>query len=239
MSDYNETIQNEEYYDDAPDTIDENIEQFDGDTNEVTYDDIVDHSVGADELGNPKAGFSVELGTFDTRTQETKMNSNTTYYNPILNITRTGEVMMFDFIYKTKVDSELRAFWSLLNKYGRDFEKAMRENNPVLPLIRIQIVPNYYAGKFSMVCVTPMYWVLQPEIPTGDVNMIRMVLSVESVGFVESEGYNENEILAELEREEMQRQFIEQEMERKREEREAWQEERNARMEELRKNHQD
>lgn len=239
MSDYNEAIQNEEYYDNAPDAIDDSVEQFEGNANEVTYDDIIDQSVGVDELDNPKAGFSVELGTYDSRTQETKMNSHVTYYNPVLNITRTGEVMMFDFIYKTKVDSELRAFWALLNKYGKDFEKAMRENNPVLPLIRIQIVPNYYAGKFSMVCVTPMYWVLQPEIPTGDINMIRMVLSVDSVGFVESEGYNENEILAELEREEMQRQFIEQEMERKREERDSWQEERNARMEELRKNHQD
>ena len=248
MSNYNETIQNEEYLDDnelmnemdaIEGTEEDDIEQFEGESTEVTYDDIMDQCTGVDELGNPKAGFCVELGTFDSKTQETKMNSAVTYYNPVLNITRTGEVMMFDFIYKTKVDSELRAFWALLNKYGRDFERAMKEDSHILPLIRIQIVPNYFAGRFSMVCVTPMYWVLQPEIPTGDINMIRMVLSIDSVGFVESEGYNENEILAELEREEMQRQFIEQEMERKREEREAWQEERNARMEELRRNRQD
>jgi hypothetical protein len=206
MADYNETILNDdEYYDEFMDDEEETIEEYDGESNEVSYEDIIDHCVGVDELDNPNIGFSVEFGTYDSRTQETKMNSAVTYYNPVLNITRTGEVMMFDFIYKTRVDSELRAFWSLLNKYGRDFEKAMKENNHILPLIRIQIVPNYYAGKFSMICVTPMYWVLQPEIPTGEINMIRIVFSIDSVGFVESEGFNENEILAELEREEMQR----------------------------------
>ena len=213
MSEYNETIHNGEYIEEDASVLAleelDNVDEFYGDSNEVTHDDIITHSTGLDEFDNPKAGFALELGTYDARNNVAKINSSMTYYNPSLNITRTGEAVMFDFIYKSKTDSELRAFWALINKYGREFEQAMKDDNHIIPLMRIQIVPNYYAGKFSMLCVTPMYWVLQPEVPAGEIKVIRMVFSVDSVAFIESEGYNENEILAELEREEMQKQYEE------------------------------
>lgn len=243
MSEYNETIQNNEYIEEDAGVLAleelENVDEFYGDSSEVTHDDIISQSTGLDEFDNPKAGFALELGTYDARNNTAKINSCMTYYNPSLNIVRTGEAIMFDFIYKSKTDSELRAFWALINKYGREFEQAMKENNHIIPLMRLQIVPNYYAGKFSMLCVTPMYWCLQPEVPAGEIKVIRIVFSVDSVAFIESEGYNENEILAELEREEMQKQHIEQSIERRREEESLYQEERNARLEELRRNRQD
>ena len=240
MSEYNETIQNDEYIEESADVnaLDEiESDNYFNDSEEVTYDDIIINSVGLDEFDNPKIGFALELGQYDSRDNTAKINSNMTYFNPSLNITRTGEAMIFDFIYKSKTDSELRAFWALINKYGREFEQAMRQNNPVVPLLRLQIVPNYYVGRFSMLCVTPMYWALQPEVPGGEIKVIRIVFGVDSVAFIESEGYNENEILAELEREEMQRQHIEESIERRREEEEVYQAERNARLEEMRRNH--
>jgi hypothetical protein len=242
MSNYDETINNqnpelEEEYD-----IDKDVEEFEnvgcytGEGEVVTYNDIIHKAVGLDEYGNPKSCYSVEIGTYNGKTNEVNVANNTAYYNPSINIVRTGEFVMIDFVFKNRTDTDLRTFWALLNKYGKDFEKALREDNHIIPLFRLQIVPNYYSGRFSMLAVTPMYWVLQPETPTSEINTIRMIFKNDSIGFVESEGYNESDIIAELERADMQEDYVAQAIQRRREEEEEYQNERNERLEEMRRN---
>lgn len=201
----------------------------------ITFEDIILQSVGLDEYDNPKAGFGLEIGTFDAVTSNSKMNVALTYYNPYINITRTGEMVMIDFVFKNRVDSDLRAIWALINKYGKDFENSLRTNSNLLPLVRIQIVPNFYSGKYALVAVAPLYWALQPEIPNGEINTIRLVFPIDSVAFIEQEGYDERQILAEIEREEMHREFIEQATEAREIEEEEYQYQRNERLEELRR----
>lgn len=238
MSEYNETVYENEYDETEVDKIVDEYENGTGyDPEEkVIYDDIMDKSIGLDEFGNPKAGFGVEIGEFDCNTSAVNIKNNMHYYNPAINITRTGDMVMFDFIYKNRTDSDLRQFWALLCTYGKNFEKALKEDNGILPFFRIQIVPNYYGGKFSMVLVTPMYWVLQPETPTSEINTIRIVFQMDSVAFVEGQGYDTKDILADIEREQMQNDYITEAIERKREEEEEYQNERNARIEEMRRN---
>jgi hypothetical protein len=203
---------------------------------QIDFNEIVEHSVGLDEYDNPKAGFGIEMGIFDTQTNTARITMNKTYYNPAINITRTGDVMMIDLMFKSKTDSDLRAIWAFLNKYGKDFEKSLSSNGSIpLPIFRMQLVPNFYSGKYSIVAVAPMYWVLQPEVPTSEINMIRMVYGVDSIAFLENEAYDEKQLLAELEREDMQREFIEQAAEQRRIEQEEYQDQRNEMLEELRR----
>ena len=220
MSNYNETINNnqnpelEEEYD--LDAVVEEFESIGGYSGEVvTFNDIIDRATGLDEYGNPKSAYSVEVGTYNGRTNEVNVMNNTAYYNPSINIVRTGEFVMIDFVFKNRTDMDLRTFWALLNKYGKDFEKALREDSYILPLFRLQIVPNYYSGRFSMLAVTPMYWVLQPETPTSEINSIRLIFKNDSIGFVESDGYNQSEILADMERQEMQEDYVAQAIQRR------------------------
>lgn len=234
MSEYNTIPTNQENIDDIVNEY-EYGQEYIPDGTPITFEDIILQSVGLDEYDNPKSGFGLEIGVFDATSGNSKMNVSLTYYNPYINITRTGEMMMIDFVFKNRVDSDLRAIWALINKYGKDFENALRINSTQFPLIRIQIVPNFYSGKYSIVSVAPLYWALQPEIPNGEINTIRLVFAVDSVAFIEQEGYDEKQILAEIEREEMHREFIEQATEAREIEEEEYQQERNEKLEELRR----
>lgn len=234
MSDFNTIPTNQENVNNVSTEVGYEQEYTSNET-PITFEDIILQSVGLDEYDNPKSGFGLEIGTFDATTNNSKMNVNLTYYNPYINITRTGEMMMVDFVFKNRVDSDLRAIWALINKYGKDFENALRAGSNQFPLIRLQIVPNFYSGKYSIVSVAPLYWALQPEIPNGEINTIRLVFGIDSVAFIEQEGYDERQILAEIEREEMQRDFIEQATENRQIEEQEYQEQRNKALEELRR----
>lgn len=204
----------------------------------INYNELISDCVGFDEDDNPKSGFSVETGMYESATDTLKITGNISYFNPQLNIMRTGETMIVDFIFANKTDSEMRAIWSLLNKYGREFEKAVQESSKTIPIFRFTIVPTKYAGRYAVVCMSPMYWALQPETPTSDINTIRTVFPIDAVAFTESEGFDLADIEADIQREEMEREYIEEAMDRRREEQEEYQNERNERMEELRRDKQ-
>lgn len=203
---------------------------------EIDYNEIIFNTVGYDEDGNPKTAFSIETGTYDSNSNVIKIVGNISYYNPQINIIRTGESMMIDFTYNTKTDTELRTFWSLINKYGKDFEQAIRDQSTTIPVFRITLVPTTYAGKHSIVCLAPLYWALQPETPTSDINTIRVVYNLDSIAFAETDGYSIEDVEAEIQREQMQNDFIEDEMTRRREEEEEYQQNRNEMIEEMRRN---
>ena len=218
----------------------ENIENINEENVEETdYNDIIDSCIGYDEDDNPKAGFSVEVGTYDSATSTIKVDTNLSYFNPQINLMRTGEAIIIDFIFRNKTDTDMRAIWSLLNKYGRNFDNAMKVSSATIPVFRFTIVPVKYEARFGILCTSPMYWALEPETPTSDINTIRVVFGIDNVVFQESEGYNLTEIEADIQREQMQRDFIEGQMEQRREEEAEYREERNAKIEELRRNKED
>lgn len=206
---------------------------------EITIDDIILACCGDDGNGHPKAGFSLEFGLYNPDTGDFDVKTTSVYCDPILNITRLGESVMIDFIYETKTNSDLRKMWALIQKYGRDVEKAFQNNDKNIPFLKIQIVPLGFSGRFSINAYAPLYWVLQPEHPAGEINMIRTAFNSESVLFAENEEYDETEIAAQLEREEMQKEFIEQQFEQRQEEDDAYREERQSRLEQLRRERQD
>ena len=217
----------------------ENVIQETNENETPDYNEIINNCVGFDEEDNPKAAFSIETGTYVSKEDVIRISGNISYYNPQINITRTGEAVILDFIYANKTDSEFRAFWSLISKYGREFERAMQNNSPDIPVFRITIVPTIYAGRHCIIGIAPLYWALQPETPTSDINTLRVVFNLDSIAFAESEGYNLDELEASAEREEMQRDYIENAVALKEEENAEYREERDRMIEELRKEGQD
>jgi hypothetical protein len=206
---------------------------------QITTNDILNACCGTDGADNTKAGFSLDFGIYNPTTNEFDIKTSTTYCNPVLNITRVGETAMIDFIFETKTDSELRRICALMQKYGKDVEAAFQNGAKNIPFMRTQIVPISFSGRFSVTAYGPLYWVLQPEYPTGEVNMIRMVFKTESVLFAENEAYDEVEMAAQLQREEMQREYVEMQHERRKQEDDDYRDERQRNLEELRRNRQD
>lgn len=206
---------------------------------QITADDILLACSGSDGTENTKAGFSLDFGIFNPTTNEFDIKNTSSYCNPIFNITRLGATVMVDMMFSSRTDAELRRIWALMQKYGKDSEEAFQKHAKNIPYMRIQIVPIEYSGRYSVLAYGPIYWVLQPEIPTGEVNMIRMVFNSDAVLFAESEAYDEVELAAQLQRQDMERDFIEMQYERKREEDEEYRDERQRTLEELRRNRED
>ncbi len=206
---------------------------------QITTEDILAACCGTDGADHTKAGFSLDFGIYNPTTNEFDIKTSTTYCNPVLNITRVGETAMIDFIFESKTDSELRRMWALMQKYGKDVESAFQAGAKNIPFMRTQIVPISFSGRYSVTAYGPLYWVLQPEYPTGEVNMLRMVFKTESILFAENEAYDEVEMAAQLQREDMQREYMEMQHERRRQEDEDYRNERQRNLEELRRNRQD
>lgn len=226
MSEINETNLN------AVTQNEENVE-------EITMDEILLACCGTDGSDNTKAGFSLDLGIFNPATNEFDVKSSTAYCNPIFNITRVGDTTMIDMIFATRTDTDLRRIWSFMQKYGKDVELAFQNNAKNVPFMRIQIVPIGFSGQYSVLAYAPLYWTLQPEYPTGEINMIRMAFNTESILFAENEAYDEVEVMAELQREDMEREYIEQQYELKQQETEDYLNERQELLEKLRRNKED
>lgn len=206
---------------------------------EITADDILLACCGTDGADNTKAGFALDFGIYNPTTNEFDVKLSTAHCDPVLNITRLGDTTMIDFVFESKTNSELRRIWSLLQKHGKDVETAFQNKAKNIPFMRVHIVPIGFSGKYSVLAYAPIYWTLQPEYPSGEINMLRMVFQTEQILFAENEEYDETELAAQIQREDMQRDYIEQEVERKRQEEEEYQEERQRNLEELRRNRQD
>jgi hypothetical protein len=206
---------------------------------QISVDDIITACCGTDGTDNTKAGFALDFGIYNPSTNEFDIKTSTAHCDPILNITRLGETTMIDYIFESKVNAELRRIWALLQKHGKDCELAFRNGAKNIPFMRVHIVPIGYSGQYSILAYAPIYWTLQPEYPSGEITMLRMVFKTEQIMVAENEAYDETELAAQIQREEMQREYIEQEYERKLQEEEDYRDERQQNLEELRRNRQD
>jgi hypothetical protein len=206
---------------------------------QITIEDILAACCGTDGADNTKVGFSLDFGIYNPTTNEFDIKNSITFCNPILNITRVGETAMIDFIFESKTDAELRRMWALMQKHGKDVEEAFRAGAKNIPFMRTQIVPIVYSGRYTVTAYGPLYWVLQPEYPTGEINMLRTVFNTESVLFSENEAYDEVEMAAQLQREDAERDRMEMLAEQKRREDEEYRAERQRNLEELRRTRQD
>ena len=215
------------------DNINENTNEL---HEEIDINEILMSCCGTDDEGSTMSGFSMDIGIYNPQTNEFDVKSSTVYCNPEIDIKRIGVTTMIDFIFNSRTDFELRKMWSLLQKYGTDCESAFRNNAKNTPLLRIQIVPIVYSGKYSVNAYSPIYWALQSQSPTGENNVIRTAFEATNVVIAENEMYDEEEIAARLEREDMERDRITQQYEARQQEEDDYKAEREERLEELRRN---
>lgn len=141
---------------------------------------IVSASGFNDELGMPNASCVLYMdilhdgGTAPTPVHEIPM------LNPTVNIFRHAETSLITLTFPSKFDAELRTAYNALENFSKA-EQSMDDNALNIPLLRLVVVPNDFAGKYYIVAANPLMWTLSPADATGEPRVIRFAVADENL----------------------------------------------------------
>lgn len=141
---------------------------------------IVSASGFNDELGMPNASCVLYMdilhdgGTAPTPVHEIPM------LNPTVNIFRHAETSLITLTFPSKFDAELRTAYNALENFSKA-EQSMDDDGLNIPLLRLVVVPNDFAGKYYIVAANPLMWTLSPADATGEPRVIRFAVADENL----------------------------------------------------------
>lgn len=200
----------------------------------MDFKDIINSMVGRNEEGKPKSAIVLSTAIADMETDEVRNEDVMTVHNPIINFESRGDYIQIDLIFKSYVDIELRALWAKLEKYGKELsekdEASMEE-----PIASLTIVPLCYDGEYYATAISPLFWVLQPETPGTQSNMIRMLFYDDNFTLYEADNINIEELKADVDREIANEEYMNAMRNKKELEHEQYLEERNQKIEAARR----
>lgn len=166
--------------------------------------EIVNASCGINAQNKPKAAFALECSMWPVDVDE---NSNVTprniatrsSYKPIIEIEKHNEFIQIDLIFQSCLDGDLKLIWNLLEKYG-DLLNEVSDESVEVPTLISTITPVIYDGQYYIMCMSPLFWTLQPQKPGGQSNVIRLLFLEEDLNVFETDEINIDDIDNEIER---------------------------------------
>lgn len=196
--------------------------------------DIVKSMSGKDQSGEAKSAITLSSIVLDIDTEEIKNERTLSSHAPVVNIEGRSEFVQIDLIFKSCLDTDLRSMWLMLEAYGKqlsnygcdDFEE---------PIAILNIVPIEHKGRYYAVVKNPIFWVLQPEKPGMQANVIRMMFYENDFSIFESSEIDFDKVKGDIEREMTTQSFMEEMAEKKEREKAEYTEYRNKIIEDGRK----
>lgn len=166
----------------------------------VCLQEILNACIGVDEESHPNGGSVFQLGTYHKNRNEINIDTQRNIVAPYYNLIITDAQMIVEIYYRNPFDLEFRSLFSLLEKYGKDMENFFRKKNDnARPYFKMMLVPLKYEGRFVVELISPSYWSLQPD-NDGNYNKIVIFFNAKNYRFLETEGYDYDEIVKQLQR---------------------------------------
>lgn len=132
--------------------------------NEMTFSDVVKMGVGLDDKGNPKSVFMIK----NTDDSKPLFFGGWTHFR----MSYREDYITIDLVFKSGKSLDIKNIWDKLEEYG---EKGSFGNE-------LSIMPVECDGRFYILAINPVFWVLQPEtVGATDLNVIRILYENEDV----------------------------------------------------------
>lgn len=180
---------------------------------------------GKDEDNMPNSSIYLQNMIINNDADETKEESFKILtehgsYKPEIKITLNQDFVIVDLIFNSALDPELNILYNHFNKYGEYITKIELENLQQKIFNMLTITPLIYEGKYFFVLVDPVFWCKQPSNNiVNNNNSIRLLYHNDSIQLKELP-----ELDVDIQREEFERQFSEQENEKRKQIEEGWRE---------------
>ena len=166
--------------------------------------EIINESCGKNAQDKPKSALTFDCSMWPVNANELsqpepRMVGTRSAYKPVIEIEKHGEFIQVDLIFQSYLDADLKIIWNLFEKYG-DLLNEISDESTEVPAATLTITPVIYDGKYYILCISPLFWTLQPEKPGGQANVIRILFHEDDFGVFESEGVDIDAIDREIER---------------------------------------
>lgn len=202
---------------------------------DINEKEILKNTIGKNELGETNSSICMELYLMESLDDESRSISSSAVCGPIVEIESRNEFVQIDLIFDNSKNIELRKMWFSLENFGKEIAKDRESTDLAVPYLNLTILPLKYDGKYFWLCLNPIMWTLQPEVPGGEPNVLRILFYSHEINLMSTNVIQSEEVDKELERELANLQYQEEQYALKEEEEEAYQEERNRKLEELRR----
>lgn len=176
--------------------------------------DIIKASEGKDENGMPKSSFSL-IEQLMSASDEVKTLKEHVFVDAEIKVVLNGDYLMVDLIFSAS-SAELRTLWNHLENFGNQQNKYFDKDED--PILEFLVVPLALSGKYYYSLINPICWTMQPSYFNGHINTIRLLFEKRGLNFFESDGVDEKEIDAEIEKEEYEKERLIETEKRKQEE---------------------
>ena len=167
----------------------------------VCLQEILNGCIGLDEENHPNAGIILYGGKYYKDKGELIINTTRNLISPEINLTVSSDFMYVEMSFDTAFNLEFRSVWSLLEKYGKDMEKYHKlQKKEYTPCIKMMLVPLCYDGRFAFDLYAPAFWYMAKNDKDRYDNIV-LAFPSDRYQFIETEGYDKEEILKQLQRE--------------------------------------
>lgn len=103
---------------------------------------------------------------------------------PVVNIFRHGGYVQVDLKFGSKMDVDLRMLWSMLEKFC-EAANSVEDEAESIPALTLSILPHQFEGEYYMLGVNPIFHTLQPDSPSEEPTVIRMIFDEQDFLFYE------------------------------------------------------
>jgi len=163
----------------------------------VGAQDIIEAFKDKDNKGKWTTCVEVQIGYWDPVLKESvRSRSKFVTMNAEVKLEMAGgyTILILQFDYFSH-QMELNRLWAVLSDYGADGVN-ITESSDEIPVLSITSVPMSLGGHFGMIATDPIFWTLQPDVPSSSVcNQIRVLYQPESVLFLRDDSFQTEEII--------------------------------------------
>ena len=167
----------------------------------VCLQDILNGCIGLDNENHPNAGVILFGGKYYKDKGEFIVDTQRNIISAEIGLTVTSDYLFVEMIFSNPFDLEFRSVWSFLEKYGKDMEKYHKlEKKEYVPCVKMSLVPLCFDGRFLIDLYAPAFWHMKSN-DSSHYSKIVLAFPSDKYQFLETEGYDKEEILKQLQRE--------------------------------------
>lgn len=146
-----------------------------------TMKDLIIASCGRDDINDiPNASCILYTDIFHTDGSDPESVTEQLMVTPEVNIWRHAIFSTIELKFDSKYNKELTQAFKTLTDFTR-VQNSMADDAQAIPMIRICVIPNEYAGRYYLLGLNPALWHLSPAGIDGEPRVLTFVVRDEDL----------------------------------------------------------